>query len=384
MERVTYKYIFNHIKNLIYEFQSGFLKGHSTVFQLLEIYHKVCSNLDDKISTILIFCDISKAFDKVWHRGLLTKLRSYGISGDLLKWLKDYLENRKQAVFVNNESSNLGNVRAGVPQGSVLGPLLFLIYINDICDNLSNLARLFADDTSLSYSGTNYQLMESQINDDLNILNEWAKTWLVDFNSKKTKALILSKAVTPTININFNNEVVEIVKNHKHLGITLSCDGSWSEHIEKIANSALKKVNTLRKLKFRLSKNALSNIYITFIRPIMEYACEVWDGCSQQDIEKLEKIQLVAARIVTGLPNFASRDSLYFETGWATLYNRRKYKKMTVFYKIHNRLCPSYLSECLPQMTSEVSNYNLRNQNNYIPIRCRTTLYEKNFFSINC
>ena len=157
MERVVYKYIYNYIVEhaLLYAFQSGFLRGHSTVYQLLEIYHKICQNLDEKLINIIIFCDISKAFDRVWHKGLIRKLQSYGISGDLLEWLKDYVSNRKQVVFVNSELSDFGNITAGVPQGSVLGPLLFLLYINDITDNLGNLARLFADDTSLSYSGEN-------------------------------------------------------------------------------------------------------------------------------------------------------------------------------------------------------------------------------------
>jgi hypothetical protein len=137
------------------------------------------------LSTILIFCDISKAFERVWHEELIKKLKSYGISGDLLIWFKNHLSGRRQFVFVNNELSDSGLVKAGVPQGSVLGPLLFILYINDITDNLGNLARLFADDTSLSYSRKNFDLMQIEINNDLQILDQWAKTWLVDFNPKK-------------------------------------------------------------------------------------------------------------------------------------------------------------------------------------------------------
>jgi hypothetical protein len=170
------------------------------------MYHRVCQNLDERLSTILIFCDISKAFDRVWHEGLIKKLKSHGISGDLLIWFKNYFSGRRQFVFVNNELSDSGLVKAGVPQGSVLSPLLFLLYINDITDNLGNLARLFADDTSLSYSGKN--------------LDQWAKTWLVDFNPKKTKALISNNINIPELNIRFNDESVELVDNHKHLGVT--------------------------------------------------------------------------------------------------------------------------------------------------------------------
>jgi hypothetical protein len=144
MERAVYKYTYNFIfeHSLLYAYQSGFVNGHSTVYQLLEMYQSVCQNLDERLSTILIFCDISKAFDRVLHEGLIKKLKSYGISGDPLIWFKKYLSDRRQFVFVNNELSDSGLVKAGVPQGPVLAPLLFLLYINDITDNLGNLARL--------------------------------------------------------------------------------------------------------------------------------------------------------------------------------------------------------------------------------------------------
>ena len=123
MERAVYKYTYNFIfeHSLLYAYQSEFIHGHSTVYQLLEMYHSVCKILDERLSTILIFCDISKTFDRVWHEGLIKKLKSYGISGDLLIWFKNYILNdRKQFVFVNNELSDSDLVKAGVPQGSVL------------------------------------------------------------------------------------------------------------------------------------------------------------------------------------------------------------------------------------------------------------------------
>ena len=130
MERTVYEYTYNFIfeHSLLYAYQSGFINGHSTVYQSLEMYHKVCQNLNERLSTILIFCDISKTFHRVWHEGLIKKLKSYGISGDLLIWYKKYLCDRRQFVFVNNELSDSGLVKAGVSQASVLGPSLFLLY----------------------------------------------------------------------------------------------------------------------------------------------------------------------------------------------------------------------------------------------------------------
>ena len=221
--------------------------------------------------------------------------------------------------------------------------------------------------------------MEVEINYDLVKLNEWAKTWLVDFNPKKTKALIITNNTSPDLNLRFDNEKIEIVESHKHLGVTISSDANWKTHIDNISIAASKQVNVLRKLKFTLSRKCLSNIYISFIRPLLEYACEVWDGCYERETEKLEKNQLEAARIVTGLTKFASKEALYFETGWETLSERRKVRKLMIFYRMHKKICPQYLYECLPPLVSEVNNYNLRNNENYSNLRCRLQIMEKSF-----
>lgn len=140
----------------------------------------------------------------------------------------------------------------------------------------------------------------------------------------------------------FQHCKLEYISTHKHLGLHLASDLKWSEHINIIVNKALKKLGLLKKLKFSLGKNSLSKMYITFVRPILEYASVVWDGCSQHDNDKLEKVQLYAARIVTGLPIIASKTSLYFETGWETLSARRMTSKHTTMYKIHNKCVPEY------------------------------------------
>jgi hypothetical protein len=167
-------------------------------------------------------------------------------TGDLLHWLNDYVSHRKQKVFVNNECSNPSTVTAGVPQGPVLRSLHSLLCINDITDNLGNLARLFVDDTSLSYSARNYDIMKSDINNDLSKLNEWAKLWLVDFNLKKNKAQVIYTSAVAHLDLRFNGEPVEIVKKHKQLGFTFASDGNWTDHIDNIVNAAFKQVNVLR------------------------------------------------------------------------------------------------------------------------------------------
>ena len=360
------------------------MPGHSTVHQLIEIYYRICMSLDDHCITFLIFCDISKAFDRVWHSGLLLKLKAYGISGKLYEWFESYISNRKQSVFIGNEKSPLQLTNAGVPQGSVLGPLLsclFLLYVNDIADNLISLSRLFADDTSLSFTSASPYTIEDIMNSDLELLANWSKQWLVKFNPQKTKALAFSSGdVLTDIEIKFQDEAVEFVSNHKHLGITFDNDGKFHSHIGNIVKSVSTRLCVLRKLKYVLTKTTLSRIYLTFIRPLMEYACELWDGCSQRDSDSLEKLQLEAGRIVTGLPIFASRDSIYYETGWELLSERRRIRRLSLFYNIHNNLAPEYLSDLMPPMIGQMSDYNLRNNNNYILPNCRLEITKKSFF----
>ena len=380
-ERLIHKDIHNYMleNNLLYKLQSGFLPNNSTVFQLLEIYHHICLNRKNKLNTCFVFCDVSKAFDKVWHAGLLLKLKAYGITGALYSLLKNYLSDRQQCVMVNSSVSDFRFTTSGVPQGSVLGPLLFLIFINDIADNLINIARLFADDTSLSSSSKNKQEITENMNTDLCALEEWSARWLVTFNPSKTEVLYINATGSDDIELQFGGTTLHNVNEHKHLGITLMSNGKWTSHIDNICNSAYKQINVLRKLKYTLNRETLLKIYNTFILPCLEYACEVWDGLGIRESEKLEKIQLEAGRIATGLPLFSSKESIYFETGWEPLKNRRERRKLCLFYKIHNNLVPQFLSDILSPMV-RANTRNLRNNDDYSLPRYRLESTEMSFF----
>ena len=161
MERIGI-YNFLSDNNLLYKYQSGFAPGHSTTHQLIDIYHHICQAFDHNQFSCMVFLDISKAFDRVWHAGLLHKLEQHGISGDLLRWISSYPSNIPQSVVLNYVTSTAKSTSACVPQGSVLGPLLFLIYVNDISENLLSLTRLFADDSSLFFSTSNIRDLEGK------------------------------------------------------------------------------------------------------------------------------------------------------------------------------------------------------------------------------
>ena len=378
-ERIIFKHTYNYLfqNNLLYKYQSGFLPNHSTVYQLIDIYHHVCQTLDQSQISCMIFCDISKAFDRVWHKGLLFKLVQNGIDGKLLKWITSYLHNRHQKTVIQSAVSNLQPVSAGVPQGSVLGPLLFLIYVNDITESLLSLTRLYADDSSLYCSASSMQDIEGMLNHDLYQISLWANQWLVNFNPSKTEAILFSLKKDHNFpRLIFDDTEISFVENHKHLGVTLSSNGQWSSHIQNILFSASKVINIMRKLKFTLSRIALNQIYLSHVRPILEYASIVWDGCTKKDIESIEKLQHEAARIVTGLTRSVSLENVYRECCWESITARRETQKLCFMYKAYNNMTPSYINDLIPASVGDLSEHNLRNRQNISTIPTRTTLFK--------
>ena len=381
MERCVHKHLYNYLQsnNLIHSKQSGFLKGHSTVHQLLDIYHHVVQAIDYRQNLCMVFCDISKAFDRVWHPGLVFKLRQLGINGPFLNWLHNYISLREQSVMVGTAISSKALTNAGVPQGSVLGPLLFLVYVNDISENLVSISRLFADDTSLACSATSINDIEGILNHDLLIISQWAKQWMVSFNPLKSEAILFSNQSLNPPSLTFNDTPITFVNNHKHLGISLSNDGKWHEYISNTLTSASKILGIMRSLKFKIRRESLNQIYVSFLRPILEYASVVWDNCTAREQESLEKVQNEAARIVTGVTRSVSLNNLYREIGWLSLSDRRAYQKLILTFKIVNGLCPTYLSDIFPSTVGARTDYPLRNASDIDIIRRRTEIFANSF-----
>ena len=367
-------YNFLICNNLIYSNQSGFLTGHSTVYQLISLYHQIIQSFDNKTQTCVIFCDISEAFDRVWHKGLIFKLKQNDICGQLLSWIENYLSDRSQRVFIGSSYSRPERILAGVPQGSVLGPLLFLVYVNDITESLLSVVRLFADDTSLACTTSNIADLQSILNHGIDIITKWSKQWLVTFNAAKTEVLYFGNQQAPLWT--FNGTLLDVADTHKHLGLTFSDDCKWHKHISNIILSTSKLLGIMRKLKFTVRRKTLNQIYLSFLRPLLEYAFVVWDNCTLYEKDKLEKIQIEAGRIVTGLTRSTSLYNLFQELGWLSLSEKRKYQKFVLAYKITHNMVPEYLTSLFSQNVGNLVSCNLRNNDNFMLLSCRTTLFE--------
>ena len=379
LEKIVFKNLFNYLNenHLITPHQSGFMPGDSTVNQLAYLYHTFCQALDNKKNVRIVFCDISKAFDRCWHDGILYKLKSLGIGQKSLSWFQNYLSNRLQKVVIKGQESKLGSIQAGVPQGSVLGPLLFLVYINDLPDCVKSNMKLFADDATIYFDFVQSNIAANVLNVDLKNIQAWADQWLVNFSAPKTKSMTVTfKKEVLQPDLIFNSNVLNTVSEHKHLGLTLSKNLGWTPHIQSIIKNVSPMIDVLKKLKYSIDRKSLETIYFTFIRPKLEYGCHVWDNCDKKDSDLLEKSQLDVGRIVACARKGTSNTYLYEELNWQTLKSRRELIKLKLFSKIVDKSAPTYLCELIPENTHT---RNLRNQNNIRNYKCRTETYKTSF-----
>ncbi len=385
-ERIIFNHIFNFFKKhkLLSKHQSGFIPGDSTINQLLSLCHKIYSGLDTSDSLLSVFLDFSKAFDKVWHQGLIYKLVASGIHGNLLDWLSSYLTNRKQRVCINGMYSSWLPINAGVPQGSVLGPLLFLVYINDICADINSDIALFADDTSIFRPASgNLQDAVNVLNQDLSSIEIWCKKWFVEVNIAKTHAMLLSRHADVQLPspIMFKNSIIEVVNEHKHLGVIISKNMSWTPHIDYIVSKAQNCIDSFKSLKYKLDRKSLDMLYNTNIRPILEYGCILFDNCTVADSEKLENIQIQAARIVTGCFKGTSVTGMFSDLAWEPLAKRRINQKLIKYHDIVYERSPEYLRDLLPRLLGQ----NIRRTRAgsaflFESYKCSSTSFHNSFF----
>jgi hypothetical protein len=334
MERIVKDVIVSHLSahQLIHKKQHGFISRHSTVTQLLECVELWQSQRDFGVPTDVVYLDYSKAFDSVSHQKLVFKLESVGISGNLLLWCRSFLSNRLQAVKLGSTVSEYIPVTSGVPQGSVLGPLFFLVFINDVAElPIHGDLRLFADDIKV-FNSIRCQNDSNDLSADLTQILQWSNQWQLSLNLRK--CAVLNFGLKSGVNSYSVCDVqLETVDSQLDLGVLMSKSCSFSPHCVNITNQAMCRVNTIfRGFKCR-RHSLLVKAFLCYVRPILEYACEVWNPFLQRDILLIESVQRNFTRRLPRLSALNYEKRLQF-LGLELLESRRIKADLLMCFKI--------------------------------------------------
>ena len=371
-------------RNLISRQQHAFLIRRSTVTNLLDSTLDWAVMLDVGTPVDVVYIDFAQAFDSVVHRKLLTKLSAYGICGKLLLWISAFLYSRLQCVVVENTRSQWCSVISGVPQGSVLGPVLFVIYINDIADCIGSETsiNLFADDAKL-YSSVENAIDSTVLQSVLDKIIAWADYWQLTINTSKSHVLHLGSG-NALNDYCIKGKTLECSVSIRDLGVVTDRKLSYDIHIDNIIHQAYSRVGILFKSFVSRNSVILRQAYITYIRPVLEYACNVWSPYKVKHINGIEKIQRYFTRRISGLQdlNYAERLA---RLNLETLEIRRLRSDLVLYYKILNNLTVFSFDDVFTSSQTVRVTRSL-GKNLLCKPACHTKVLENNFFvrQINC
>ena len=383
-ERIVYDQLYEYLieNNLLSSRQSGFRSLHSTVTALLEATDSWAYDIDAGNVNAVVFLDLKKAFDTVDHSILLSKMEKYGLSGSTLSWFQSYLNQRKQRCFVNGSLSSCCSLSCGIPQGTMLGPLLFILYINDLPNCLiSSSSRMYADDTHITFASNNIKTIEENLNEDLSKVNEWLVSNKLTLNSSKTEFLLigsrqrLATLTSPAITINGSR--IKQVMSSKSLGVIIDQNMTWDAHISFICKKIASGIGALKRVRPFVPFETFLTIYDSLIRPHFEYCSVVWSSCNKNLSEKLQKLQNRAARIISHSSYDTNANLIFKRLGWLNLATQREIDKVTMVYKSLHGLVPNYL--CTRFVERNVK-YSIRDIDNKLALSKPRSNFLKNTF----
>ena len=356
LEKVMYSRVIDFITkyNILYKNQYGFQKCMSTEYAINSLLHNIVESMNQDKTGFCILLDFAKAFDTVNHQILLDKLHYYGIRGNALKWFQSYLEDRQQCTEIGNTQSKLEYIKCGVPQGSILGPLLFLLYINDIVlsSNIFNFT-LFADDTSLFYSHKNVEEAVITMTQELANISEWLAANKLSLNVGKSKLLVFNNKKQIDVNLTLNGEPLKEVDHAKYLGILIDNKLNWVPQINAVNLKVSKGLGLLSKIRHYVSPETTRSLYFSFVNAHTDYNLLNWGMAAPSSLNSIHTKINKALRIMT----FKCRDSpsipLYKELKILPLEQSFELKNAKHMWKFHNGYLPSSL----------VSNFNVNSRN---------------------
>jgi len=338
LERLIRKRVMTFLQDnqLLADQQYGFRPHRSTTTQLLQAMDEWTEWLDNGKNFDVMYMDFAKAFDSVPHQRLLVKVKAYGIRGNLLEWIEDFLKGRRQRVIVNSAASAWEGVRSGIPQGSVMGPVLFVLFINDLPDQLESRVLMYADDTKI-YAKVNNEAEQNRLQDDLANVLRWAEKWQLRFNLEKCKVMHYGRS-----NQNYSYNMCEqplmrmqVTEEEKDLGILFTKDLKFSEHTAKAAKKANQMVGMVKRSFKYMDKVSFSQIYKALIRSHLETGNRVWCPILKTDADHLEKVQRRATKLVPEIRDLPYGERLKSLNLHSLLYRRRRGDMIQVYKIVH-------------------------------------------------
>ena len=310
LEGVLVDRIVDHLDShrLLKDSQLGFRRHRSCLTNLLEFFHNVFSEHDRSKAVDVIYLDFEKAFDKVPYRRLLSKLRALGVGGEVARWIENWLSGRRQRVVVNGSSSEWSPVTSGVPQGSVLGPLLFIVYINDIDEGIVSRISKFADDTKLGMDVSNPDNVE-RLKQDMERLGEWSEKWQMPFNLNKCKVMHIGYR-NPNTDYVLQGQTLQETDSEVHLGLVITSDLKPSKQCIEAEKKAQRILGYIKRQFGYRNKEIVLNLYNSLVRPRLEYAVQFWSPSYRKDIDRLERVQARATKLIPELRNKSYQERL--------------------------------------------------------------------------
>ena len=317
--------------------QHGFLPNRSCLTNLLEFFEFVTKSVDEGLPVDVIYLDFSKAFDKVLHKRLISKLKAHNVDGKLLNWIQNWLSNRKQRVVINGHHSDWGLVKSGVPQGSVLGPILFVIFIDDLdlSTSVIDIVNKFADDTKIGKT-VNCVSDQSALQQCLNSLCDWALKWGMNFNEKKCNVLHFGRK-NKLFDYHMNGTVLSKVTEERDVGVKIDHSLKPSKHCASIASKANSILGQMTRSFHYRDRHVFLKLYKTYIRCHLEYCTPVWSPWSKADIDALEKVQERAVNMISGLSSHSYEDKLKELNLQSLAARRERFDMIQTFKIIHKK-----------------------------------------------
>lgn len=381
LEIMVHKQLVAYLENnnLLEQCQSGFRAKHSCETTLQWVISSWKRVIGEGKMIGVIFLDLKRAFEVVDREILIRKLEGFGLKGTVLSWFKSYLENRTQRVKFNGKLSNAIRVELGVPQGSVLGPLLFLMYINDIVQSINDECeiRLFADDALIYTTGYASEEISDRLNEQIKKIEKWLEINRLSVNVNKTKVMLIrgirKKTVEDNVKVVLQDTILELVSEIKYLGVILDKNLTFSAHVDYISKKAGAKLGVMRRIGRDLSCNMRGTVYRTIVAPLFEYCASIFVGLNETNKQRLQKLQNQGMRIILRCSRRERVVNMLEALQFMSIKERIEYNVCQLVYKIVHGICPEYLS----RNSQTVQRRETRQRGNIYIDKCRSREEQK-------